>query len=118
MEEKIKEELSVIDEKESVMEKVQIVMEWAKEHKYEISISVLSAALILVTGRNIHLNKTNHSLLHLVGQMDAEIGCLSMENESLIKEYYSLASEALRSGSSIGGQILSDVRYNKPTLLS
>lgn len=118
MEERIKEELSVVDEKECLMDKVHIAMEWAKEHKLEIGIGVLSTALIIVTGRNIHLNKTNRSLIHLVGQLETEIGCLSMENESLIKEYYSLASEALRSGSSFGGQIMANAKYDKVPFLS
>lgn len=105
-------------DRSELKEKIVIVVEWIKAHKKEIAMGTLTVLFFAATGECIRLNKQNSSLVYLIGQLDGEIDFLTIANEELKNELYSLAGDATRCGSSVGGQILSAARYNKVSLYS
>lgn len=116
---------STINNESDFNEKMQAAWEWMKAHSKELAIGGLSITLLVVLrkyhGRGIQiqgllkekqtLSAENAQLLYKCNQLDDRANNL----EKLI---YSLASDATRHRSSMGGQILANAKYNSPQLYS
>lgn len=115
----------IIDNRSELYEKMQAAWEWAKEHKKDIAIGGLSFALLVVIGKYHgrgtqiqELIKKNGFLSAKNGQSLSEISYLKDQLSEFKKAYYSLASDATRHRSSLGGQILADAKYSNSQLYS
>ena len=106
-------EITLEQIKKDLKDKSKKIVTWVKVHKKEILIGSLSSTLFFALGKNSNLKDQNTCLSIRVGKLEAENSCLKEMIEVHNKNYISLAGEATRCGSSIGGQILSEARYNK-----
>lgn len=86
---------------------------WLKSHQKELWIGALSSLLLISVGRNSRLNRQNILLMEWAKSKSEENASLFNMLQSCKTDYYSLAGEATRLGSSLGGHILSDARYSR-----
>lgn len=106
-------EITLTQIKEDIKDGSKKVVGWIKGHMKEILIGSLSSALLYALGKNANLKDQNNLLTLRIGKLEVENGCLKEMAELHNRNYLSLAGEATRCGSSLGGQILSEARYNK-----
>ena len=115
----------IINNESDFNEKVQAVWNWTKEHGKELAIGGLSIAFLVALGkyhgRGIQIQallKEKQSLSAEKAKLLYKNGVLEEQANSLRKMYYSLASDATRHRSSLGGQILADAKHSSPQLYS